>query len=138
MAPIRDVKYRPQNWLIVSPQMLGCCVYIWKKSNPDDADTVMYVGSSMNGVRRFAGHHVLPFKFLDEDYIELIPCSSRWEARDLERRLIRELHPKHNKQCAAPMDEREPPRDITRIPYPLPKKVVKPRFYFSNVFKDHS
>lgn len=80
-------------WMVITPTMMRHCVYVWKKSNPDGADVVMYVGSSTNGVRRLAGHHALPFDYEDDDYIEFYPCTQREHALSLELCLIRELQP---------------------------------------------
>lgn len=84
-------------WFVLSAALLSHCVYVWKKSNPDDADIVMYIGTSINGVRRLSGHHVLPTEYTDADYVELFPCSCREEARELEAQMIRELKPQLNK-----------------------------------------
>ncbi len=85
-------------WIVISARALRDCVYVWKKSNPDGADRVMYVGSSVNGIRRLSGHHVLPAEYKDEDYIELFPCPSQEDAMRLEARLINELSPEFNKK----------------------------------------
>lgn len=70
---------------------------MWKKSNPDGADQVMYVGSSANGVRRLSGHHALPLEYADDDYIELYPCTSMEDAWHFEADLINSLKPLLNK-----------------------------------------
>lgn len=64
--------------LVIPPKFMGCCVYVWKRNNPDDADTVMYVGSSSRGIRRLSiGHHALPLEFTEDDYVEVYACSSQ-------------------------------------------------------------
>lgn len=97
---------------------MGPCCYVWKKSNPDqdEADIVMYVGQSWKGIRRFAGHHVLPDKFHPEDYIEVYPCYPGESPSLLEDYLIRLLKPRLNKNvpdappCGPNMLEVQPPR----------------------------
>ena len=85
-------------WIVISAQMLSHCVYVWKKSNPDGADFVMYVGVSSNGIRRFAGHQTLPTTYEEDDYIEFFPCKSRADALELERALTAKLQPQLNKR----------------------------------------
>lgn len=96
---------RRRPWFVVSAHMLSHCVYVWKKSNADNPDTVMYVGSSMLGVRRLANHQTLPMTYNDDDYIEFYPCESRYEMRTLERELITQLRPQLNKQMMPFLDD---------------------------------
>lgn len=56
----------------------------------------MYVGYSANGIRRLAGHHVLPTDYTDADYVEMYPCGSRLEALNLECEMIAKLKPALN------------------------------------------
>lgn len=124
--------------MVISAKMLSHCVYVWKKSNPDDADTVMYVGASAIGVRRFAGHHALPSEYAEEDYIELFLCRSREEAADLEAQMIRELKPQLNKHI--PIEKL--PLINTRKPMGSAKvskhqSSQSPRYFFKND-KKHS
>lgn len=99
--------------------MLGHCVYIWKKKTPGKSDTILYVGASTNGIRRFAGHHVLPTTYTKDDRIELFLCKSKLDALAMEQHFINMFQPKLNIKNRAPRRRIEPHRKA-------------PTFYFEN------
>lgn len=109
---------------VITPLMLGWCVYVWKKSNTYGEDVVMYVGMSEVGVRRFASHHVLPREFTDDDYIEIYPCACKDTARNLEATFIEQLKPKCNQKTRLGLPyKRNPIRSVnSRF---VAKKVVE-------------
>lgn len=99
--------------------MLSHCVYIWKKKTPGKPDIIQYIGSSSNGIRRFATHHVLPTTYGKDDRIELFLCKSKEDARAMEQHFINMFQPKLNVQNRAPRRRVEPHRKA-------------PTFYFDN------
>jgi hypothetical protein len=69
----------------------------------DADDTLLYVGITVSGFERFAGHRKNGSVWTrDVARIEIEHLATRKDAADRERELIQTLHPKHNIQHALP------------------------------------
>jgi hypothetical protein len=67
-------------------------VYVWRRG-----DDILYIGSALRGIRRplESGHHRLRH-ILSDDTLQFLRCDTAEEALTLEKRLIRDYHPKLN------------------------------------------
>ncbi len=70
--------------------LLGPLVYLVYRE-----EFLLYIGSSIDGIRRFKGHHVLTNALLMNDNIEIytIFCKNEEECRKLEKDLQKRLDP---------------------------------------------
>lgn len=95
-AKLGAARKRAVRW---SPEQLkracGPLVYIWW----GESERPLYVGMSKNGLSRcFAANHHNADVLKTAKSVEFICCDSADEAAELERTMIRQLKPQHNKQ----------------------------------------
>ena len=79
---------------IKKPTPQSCAVYVFS----DAAESVLYVGKTLNPIERF-GRHIKDKEWFEEiRYFELEWCVNETDALNREAELILELRPHYNKQ----------------------------------------
>ena len=65
----------------------------------DESDELLYIGRTGNLLRRIARHTIKTGWFNEVRTVRILPCASRYESVEIERREIMQHSPKYNQAC---------------------------------------